>query len=38
MLLEEHRVFVMEEQKKWAEYGENLDQKIAFYRERTACK
>ena len=31
-MLEKHREYVLEQQKKWAEYLDNLDDKIAFYR------
>lgn len=33
-LLVRHRRTVVEEQRKWAEYLENLDDKIEIYRER----
>ena len=32
-MLERHREYVLEQQKKWAEYLNNLDDKIAFYRD-----
>ncbi len=32
-MLEKHREYVLEQQKKWAEYLSNLDDKIAFYRD-----
>ena len=32
-ILEKHREYVLEQQKKWAEYLSNLDNKIAFYRD-----
>lgn len=35
-LLMEHRKSVLEEQRRWTEYLENLDKKIGIYRERTA--
>ena len=31
-MLEKHREYVLEQQRKWAEYLGNLDNKIAFYR------
>jgi len=31
-MLEKHRGYVLEQQKKWAEYLRNLDGKIDFYR------
>jgi DNA-binding transcriptional MerR regulator len=31
-ILEKHRIFVLEEQKKWTEYLENLDTKINIYK------
>ena len=31
-ILETHRKYVLEQQKKWAEYLSNLDDKIVFYR------
>lgn len=31
-MLQAHREFVLEEQKKWAGYLDNLDTKIAFYK------
>lgn len=31
-MLEKHREYVLEQQKKWAEYLENLDNKIIFYK------
>ncbi|MDE6853216.1 MAG: MerR family transcriptional regulator [Lachnospiraceae bacterium] len=31
-MLEKHREYVLEQQRKWAEYLDNLDDKIAFYR------
>lgn len=33
LMLERHREYVLEQQKKWAEYLGNLDDKIAFYKE-----
>ena len=30
-MLEKHRIFVLEQQRKWQEYLENLDDKITFY-------
>lgn len=33
-LLVRHRRSVVEEQRKWAEYLDNLDDKIEIYRER----
>lgn len=32
-MLEKHRGYVLEQQKKWAEYLDNLEGKIAFYRQ-----
>ena len=32
-MLEKHREYVLEQQKKWAEYLSNLDDKIVFYRD-----
>ncbi len=32
-MLEKHREYVLEQQKKWAEYLENLDSKIIFYKD-----
>ncbi len=32
-MLEKHREYVLEQQKKWAEYLGNLDDKIIFYKE-----
>jgi len=32
-MLDKHREYVLEQQKKWAEYLGNLDDKIAFYEE-----
>ena len=32
-MLEKHREYVLEQQKKWTEYLSNLDDKIAFYRD-----
>lgn len=32
-MLEKHREYVLERQKKWAEYLSNLDDKIAFYKD-----
>lgn len=32
-MLEKHREYVLEQQKKWAEYLSNLDDKIAFYKD-----
>lgn len=32
-MLQVHRQYVLEQQKKWEEYLENLDNKIAFYEE-----
>ena len=31
-LLEKHRLYVLEQQKKWMEYLCNLDEKITFYK------
>lgn len=31
-MLEKHREYVLDQQRKWAEYLDNLDDKIAFYR------
>ena len=31
-ILEKHREYVLEQQKKWADYLNNLDDKIAFYK------
>ncbi len=31
-MLLEHRLYVLEQRKKWDEYLENLDQKITFYK------
>lgn len=31
LMLEKHRLYVLEEQKKWNEYLDNLDKKITFY-------
>ncbi len=31
-MLETHRKYVLEQQRKWAEYLGNLDDKIAFYK------
>ena len=31
-MLEKHREYVLEQQKKWAEYLRNLDDKIVFYK------
>lgn len=31
-MLEEHREYVLEQQRKWAGYMENLDDKISFYK------
>ncbi|RHR30752.1 MerR family transcriptional regulator [Clostridium sp. AF19-22AC] len=31
-MLQEHRLYVLEQQKKWAEYLDNLDCKIEFYK------
>lgn len=31
-LLQEHRVFVLNEQNKWKNYLQNLNDKISFYR------
>jgi DNA-binding transcriptional MerR regulator len=30
-MLQKHQVYVGEQQRKWQEYGEHLEQKIAFY-------
>ncbi|MDD3279146.1 MAG: MerR family transcriptional regulator [Lachnospiraceae bacterium] len=30
-MLEKHRLYVLEQQKKWQEYLENLDSKITYY-------
>lgn len=32
-MLETHRGYVLEQQKKWKEYLKNLDDKIAYYRD-----
>ena len=32
-MLEKHREYVLEQQKKWAEYLNNLDDKIVFYKD-----
>lgn len=32
-MLEKHREYVLEQQKKWAEYLDNLDDKIVFYKD-----
>ncbi|MDQ0204808.1 MerR family transcriptional regulator [Pectinatus haikarae] len=32
-MLQEHRVYILREQRKWAEYLKNLDSKISFYQE-----
>ena len=32
-MLEKHREYVLEQQKKWAEYLSNLDDKIVFYKD-----
>lgn len=32
-MLEKHRGYVLFQQKIWAEYLDNLDDKIAFYKE-----
>ena len=32
-MLEKHREYVLEQQKKWAEYLDNLEDKIVFYKE-----
>ena len=32
-MLEKHREYVLEQQKKWAEYLANLDDKIVFYKD-----
>lgn len=37
-LLIHHRKAVMEEQRKWAEYEDTLDQKNNFYRKRVQDK
>ncbi len=31
-MLEKHREYVLEQQKKWAEYLRNLDDEIVFYK------
>ena len=31
-MLEKHREYVLDQQRKWAEYLDNLNDKIAFYR------
>ena len=31
-MLEKHREYVLEQQKKWADYLDNLDAKIVFYK------
>ena len=35
-MLQEHRKYVLEQQRKWADYLENLDNKIAFYKDSIA--
>ncbi|MDO4307867.1 MAG: hypothetical protein Q4C77_13640 [Eubacteriales bacterium] len=37
-LLIQHRKSVVEEQKKWAEYLQNLDEKISIYQDRISGK
>lgn len=32
-ILQKHREYVLEQQAKWAEYLENLDNKITFYKD-----
>lgn len=32
-MLEKHRIYVLEQQKKWGDYLNNLDDKIAFYKD-----
>lgn len=32
-MLEKHREYVLEQQKRWEEYLSNLDDKIAFYKD-----
>ena len=32
-MLEKHREYVLKQQKKWAEYLSNLDDKITFYKD-----
>ena len=32
-ILESHRLYVLDEQKKWDEYLDNLDKKIDYYKE-----
>lgn len=32
-MLEEHRAYVLEQQKKWAEHLDKLEKKIAFYQD-----
>ena len=34
-ILEAHRKYVLEQQQKWNEYLQNLDDKIEFYRQAT---
>ena len=33
LMLEKHRIYVLEQQKKWKEYLNNLDNKITFYKQ-----
>ncbi len=33
LILQKHRVFVVEQQKKWQEYLQNLDEKIDVYQQ-----
>lgn len=35
-MLQEHRKYVLEQQRKWADYLDNLDNKIAFYKDSIA--
>ena len=35
-MLQEHRKYVLEQQKKWADYLDNLNNKIAFYKNSIA--
>lgn len=35
-MLQEHRKYVLEQQRKWADYLDNLDNKIAFYKDTIA--
>ena len=33
LILQEHREYVLEQQTKWKEYLQNLDEKIVFYQQ-----